>query len=367
MNRLEKEYHKIKEWLESLNQNKIVPGLKRINLLMNLLSNPQDELNIIVVGGTNAKGSTCFNLNYNLTRHGIRVGCFTSPHLHTVRERIQIGNQKISMGEFTEYGCEIKKIIEEKNIQATYFEILTAIAYLYFYRKEVEYAIMEIGLGGEWDAVNIANPIISILTTLGIDHTNYLGDKIDMIASTKAKIVRKNSHVITGWPKEYHKYIPENKSLSYGIQIMDWINIAIQKLNLKIDTELYPVMGRMEKFSNYTIDTAHNPQAIDYLIKKDDDYESIILGILEDKDIKGIIEKLPEKSEILACNLDVERSASNTMLMETCTKLNYKCKKFDSTKEAILYANSRKTLIVGSFYTVASARSHFRLDGHSEL
>ena len=83
------------EWLEALNQNKIVPGLERIEKLMNLVGDPQKKARIIMVGGTNAKGSTCFNLNHNLTRAGLRVGCFTSPHLHSIRERIKIGNENI--------------------------------------------------------------------------------------------------------------------------------------------------------------------------------------------------------------------------------------------------------------------------------
>ena len=212
MNRREKDYFKAVKWLESLNVNKIVPGLTRIIKLMNLLNNPQNKLKIIMVGGTNAKGSTCHNLNYNLNNAGIKTGCFTSPHLHSIRERIKIGNKKISINEFTKAIFNLKRIDEEQSIGATYFEILTALAYSYFSDNNVDYAIMEIGLGGEWDAVNIGNPKIAILTTLGIDHIDYLGHKIEEIAITKAKIVRKNSILITGWEKKFHKYIPKCQS-----------------------------------------------------------------------------------------------------------------------------------------------------------
>jgi len=367
MNRLKKKYHEITEWLDSLNQNKIIPGLERIQRIMNYLNNPQDKLKVIMVGGTNAKGSTCFNLNCNLTKSGIKVGCFTSPHLHTIRERIQIGNQKISKDDFNIYISKVKNIIEKHNIQATYFEVLTATAYLYFYEMKVEYAIMEIGLGGEWDAVNITNPVIAILTTLGVDHTNYLGSKIEEIAITKAKIVKAKSHVITGWPEKYHKYIPNSKSLNYGAQLIDWLNITITKLDLEIVIRIKPIMGRMEIYNNFTIDTAHNSQAIKYLIRQNKTYDKIIIGLLKDKKIKEIIRELPKESEILACNLDTERGAPASQLLEICKTLDYKCKEFNSVKNAIQYSKNEKTLIVGSFYTVSAARRYFQLEGHSEL
>ena len=104
----------------------------------------------------------------------------------------------------------------------TYFEILTALAYQYFLVK-VDFAIMEIGLGGEWDAVNVADAEIAILTTLGLDHTEYLGNSLDEIAKTKAKIVREETTVITGWEKNYHKHIPRCKNIFHAKTIGDWI------------------------------------------------------------------------------------------------------------------------------------------------
>ena len=198
MHRVEKKYSDAIEWLDSLNQNKIVPGLERIAKLMNILENPQKKMKLIIIGGTNAKGSTCFNLNHNLTKNRLKIGCFTSPHIHSVRERIRIGKEIISIGEFTDVLTLLRKIVNENKIKATYFEILTAAAYQYFHNKKVDYSIMEVGLGGEWDAVNIGDANITILTTLGIDHVNYLGSELEGIAATKAKIVRENSIVITG-------------------------------------------------------------------------------------------------------------------------------------------------------------------------
>ena len=164
-----------------------------------------------------------------------KIGCFTSPHIHSVRERIKIGNNIISKKEFATYLLKIKMLSEQNNLRITYFEALTALAYIYFSSKNVDYAIMEIGLGGEWDAVNVADAEIAILTTLGLDHVDYLGDSLEKIAATKAKIVRKNATVITGWDEKYHKYIPESKKIIKGLKIADWIK-AVSYTHLTLPT-----------------------------------------------------------------------------------------------------------------------------------
>ena len=210
-------YNKALIWLEDLNQNKIVPGLERIRTMMRLLGNPQNELRVISIGGTNAKGSTSYNLSKTLMQSSKIIGCFTSPHLHSVRERIKINDKNIDKKDFAKNLLELKDLAELNNLQMTYFEILTALAYLYFQNEKVDYAIMEIGLGGEWDAVNVADAEIAILTTLGLDHTDYLGNSLIEIATTKAKIVRENSIVITGWDNRYHKYIPKSSELHFEL------------------------------------------------------------------------------------------------------------------------------------------------------
>ena len=129
MGRLKLEYHKILEWLESLNENRIVPGLERMEKLMKHLGNPEKELEIVMIGGTNAKGSTCFSLNSTLSRGGFKTGCFTSPHLHSVRERILLGNEIIPVEEFNACIVKIRGITEEFKIRPTYFEVLTSAAY----------------------------------------------------------------------------------------------------------------------------------------------------------------------------------------------------------------------------------------------
>ena len=360
-------YKKAIKWLDGLNQNKIVPGLERISNLMNLFDNPQNQLRIITIGGTNAKGSTSYNLSNTLMQTNKKIGCFTSPHLHSVRERIKINNKNIEKSKFSENLFKLKNKAAQNNIKITYFEALTALAYLHFSKEKIDYAIMEIGLGGEWDAVNVANAEIVILTTLGLDHTEYLGNDLHKIASTKAKIVREKSIVITGWNEEYHKYIPKSKELYEGKSIREWIEICIKCLNMSIKPVISKVPGRQESYLNFTLDTAHNAQAIEYLLNLSNDYRKIILGMLKDKDIVSFVSKLPLNSTILACNLNNERSTTSEYIYTVCKKKNIKCKQFPNVKEAILSIKNEKTLITGSFYTVSEARTHFKLEGYSEL
>jgi len=367
MHRAQKKYSEALHWLDSQNQNKIVPGLERITELMNLLKNPQKKLKLIIIGGTNAKGSTCFNLNHNLTIKGFKIGCFTSPHIHSVRERIRIGSDLIKIEEFTDLINSLRDIIEKNNIKATYFEILTAVAYQYFHIKKVDYAIMEVGLGGEWDAVNIGDAEIAILTTLGVDHVEYLGNQLEKIAITKAKIVRKESDAITGWPKEYHNLIPKSKSLTYFENYEGWIEHTLKILGIEQSIQLINIPGRQEKVANFILDTAHNTQAIKFLISQDNEYEKIILGIMKDKDIRGMINYLPKNCEILACNLETERSAKSHDLAIICQELGYECREFNNVQDAIKYSDNYKTLITGSFYTISEARKYLNLKGHSEL
>jgi len=355
------------KFLQKLNQNKIIPGLERIRTLMNLLGNPQNELEIITVGGTNAKGSTCYSLSKTLMQTGGNIGCFTSPHLHSVRERIKINNQNIDPNTFGEYILKIKELANDNNIQITYFEMLTAVAYLYFKEEKVDYAIMEIGLGGEWDAVNVGNAQIAILTTLGQDHTEYLGHNLEDIAKTKAKIVRKDSIVITGWDEKYHKYIPQSSKLIKGNSIEEWITNCVKCLNLSIVTQMCSVPGRLERYTNFTLDTAHNVQAIKHILENENNYQKIILGMLQDKDIENFICELPNNSVILGCDLNTERSTSSENIANLCRKANLSCKKFESVEKAIKSIKNENTLITGSFYTVSEARTHFKLEGYSEL
>ncbi len=178
-------------------------GLKRTKYFLKLLGDPQEKLKIIHVAGTSGKGSTCYLISSLLASHGFKVGFHQSPHLIDVTERFQINNKIISKKEFIFY---LNKIIPIINMvgktfhgSLTYFEILVGMAYLIFYEKNVDYAVIETGLGGKYDGTNIVEreDKLAVLTKIGLDHTNILGKTSGEIAFQKAMIINKNSQVIS--------------------------------------------------------------------------------------------------------------------------------------------------------------------------
>lgn len=179
----------------------IKPGLERIEKLMMLIGNPQDDLNVIHVAGTNGKGSTCEMLASIFKHAGYKVGLYTSPSIVDFRDRIKINNKIISKKQIIEMYKKIINYIEKMNSIESYlteFEIITAIALKYFKNENCDIVILETGLGGRLDATNIIKkPLVSILTSISLDHTNILGDTISKITYEKCGIIKKNTPVIT--------------------------------------------------------------------------------------------------------------------------------------------------------------------------
>ena len=190
-------YTKSKELLTSQSKFYINLGLDRIRTLLNLIGNPQDKIKVIHIAGTNGKGSVSAILAEILKSAGYRTGLYTSPHLVEYTERIKINNNDISQEDFAFYTSEICTLAEKNNIDLTEFEILTAVCFKYFYDNKVDYAVMETGLGGRFDAVNVIKKSeLSIITSISLDHTDRLGSTIEQIAFEKAGIIKDNSVVI---------------------------------------------------------------------------------------------------------------------------------------------------------------------------
>lgn len=178
-------------------------GLDRVRELLRRLGNPEKTMTYIHVGGTNGKGSTVSMLNSMLMAAGEKPGMFTSPHLHSYRERFRIGGEMISHEDVARLLNEIKPHIEammaEGFEQPTEFEVNTAMAFYYFAQKGVKVAVMEVGMGGEIDATNVIDNVkVSVLVNVALEHTEYLGDTIEKICQTKSGIIKKDSHVVTG-------------------------------------------------------------------------------------------------------------------------------------------------------------------------
>lgn len=174
--------------------------LDRIRALLALLGDPQDRLRILHVAGSKGKGSTSAMLESILRQAGYRTGLFTSPHLNRVEERIQVDHQPISTQELTALLNEIQHALSDRPLASdpTFFEIATAVGFLHFVRRRVDVAVIEVGLGGRFDSTNVCRPLFSIITSISLDHTRQLGDRLESIAMEKAGIVKSGRPVISG-------------------------------------------------------------------------------------------------------------------------------------------------------------------------
>lgn len=172
-------------------------GLKRAKYFLHLLGQPQENIKVIHVAGTSGKGSTCYLISSLLASQGFKIGFYQSPHLLDVTERFQINGKKISQKEFVSYLNKIISVINKLDL--TYFEILVGLAFYIFNDKKVDYAVIETGLGGKYDGTNIVSrqDKLSVLTKIGLDHTNILGKTIEKIVLQKAMIINKNSQAVS--------------------------------------------------------------------------------------------------------------------------------------------------------------------------
>jgi dihydrofolate synthase/folylpolyglutamate synthase len=170
-------------------------GLEPMHQLARALGSPHDRLRFIHIAGTNGKGSTAAFCESCLRAAGFRVGLYTSPHLVSVRERIQVNRSLISEADFGE-GMEIVRSAAGTQ-EPTFFELMTALALWYFGREKVDWVVWETGLGGRLDATNIVQPEVCIITNIGLDHQQYLGGTLAEIAAEKAGIIKSHVPVVT--------------------------------------------------------------------------------------------------------------------------------------------------------------------------
>ena len=196
-------------------------GLERMNSLLKLLGNPQDELKIIHVAGTNGKGSTCRYIYSVLQVAGYRTGLYTSPFLEFFNERIELDGKYISDDDLAEYTDRVLKCAEIMVAQGeqspTEFEVITAIAFLYFKEKGCDFAVMEVGLGGRGDSTNVCkSPLISVITSISYDHTDRLGNTLAEIAAEKAGIIKEGCPVVTSAEADEALTVIEEKAAECG-------------------------------------------------------------------------------------------------------------------------------------------------------
>ncbi len=182
----------------NLRGGKVDLGLHRMEQALTLFDHPERCYPAIHIAGTNGKGSTAAMLHSVFLAQGYRVALYTSPHLVSFTERIRVGKEEISQEEVVELGELIKERLEQANVELTFFEFITVMALVYFARRKIDLAVVEVGLGGRLDATNLVLPRVSIITTISKDHEAYLGSDLLSIAREKAGIIKRGAPVVCG-------------------------------------------------------------------------------------------------------------------------------------------------------------------------
>ncbi|MFC1691500.1 bifunctional folylpolyglutamate synthase/dihydrofolate synthase [Nanoarchaeota archaeon] len=386
------EYKQAISFLETLERKNLTNkkwDLKNIRRILKKLSNPQEKLKIIHVAGTNGKGSVCAFLESILTEAGYKVGKYTSPHLIDLTERFTINKKVIKKQELSELIKTIKPLIKNES----YFETLSAIAFLHFYQKGVDFAIMETGMGGRLDATNVGNPLVNIITNVSIEHTDWLGDNIKSIAKEKAGIIKPNSILVTAAKgealttiakiarnKDTSVKIARPTSLELGLKgDYQKINagtaikavLALKNYNLNISREVIikglmktSWSGRFERRKNVIFDCAHNEAGIKTLVhelkklKKIEKIKKIvlILSIMSDKKIKEMIKQIDGFADyVFLTKTKSERSSDPKKLAKYFKKTKYKI--LPDSKKALKQAKKTAkkndlVVVAGSIYLV---------------
>jgi len=243
-------YQQAVSWLNESQRFGMKLSLDRIISILNQLNNPEKKINVIHVAGTNGKGSVCRYISSILEKEGYQVGLFTSPHLESIRERICINNKLISKKDFSYYISIIKNVVdnlEKKELHPTYFEICTVLSFLFFKEKKVDYAIVEVGLGGRYDATNVVLPIATVITNISYDHQHILGETLEEIAFEKAGIIKNNVPLITGVQGKVLEVIQKSASKHNApISIVQSNISTIKESNL--DFQIIKIQGNMDSY-----------------------------------------------------------------------------------------------------------------------
>ncbi len=209
------------DYIHGVNWTFCKPGLERIGRLCEALGHPERELKFVHVAGTNGKGSFCSMLSSVLIAAGYRVGLYTSPYIVRFNERMRINGEDIADGELAELVGEVKPIADAMTDKPTEFELITAIALLYFKRHAVDVVVLEAGMGGRLDSTNIIeNSLLSVITGIALDHTAFLGDTIEKIAAEKAGIIKHGCPVLWGGRDPDARSVIEKRAAEMGAELL---------------------------------------------------------------------------------------------------------------------------------------------------
>ena len=414
-----KSYQKCLDKIYKLGRFGIKLELDTIQNILNLLDNPEKQYNLVHVAGTNGKGSTATYIASILQMAGFKTGVYTSPHLVKFNERMTINGEPISNDDVVS-AYEAVHQVDTGERKATFFEIATAMGFYHFAKKNVEWAVIETGMGGRFDATNIINPEVSVITNLSIEHTDYLGNTIKALAKEKGGIIKANTPVVTavsqpsglkaikktakqnssdlyiykkdfsirknpgqntysykGLMKNFNHLIKplpgehqkENLSLALAAceLIFDNLDESLVKKGLSITR--WP--GRLEHIQDkplVIIDGAHNLKAAKVLGKYlsstvKDKKLTLVLGILDDKPHEKMLESLvPYAQNIIITKAKIDRSLEPSVLKKAVQEITKKpVTIIEDVKKAVTHAieisnEEDAVCIAGSLYVAGEAR-----------
>jgi len=361
------------------------------------LKHPEKKFKSIHVGGTNGKGSTSHMLASILQEAGYKVGLYTSPHLKSFTERIRINGDEIPKEKVTSFIAKHQTFLKEQ--QLSFFEMTVGLAFDYFAKEKVDVAIIEVGLGGRLDSTNIITPEIAVITNIGLDHVQILGDTLPKIASEKAGIIKPAIPVVVGerQPEIEHVFLEKAKTLGAEIHFASDTNYEYktdllgeyQKANVKtavtaihnLDTfkvsEKAIQKGLLHVVQNTNLqgrwqilreapkvicDTAHNKEGLQTVMQqlRKEPFRKlhIVLGVVSDKDLDDILPLFPINATYYFCRPNIPRGLSAEALMQKASKYNLKGNFFESVQiayeEALTIANQQDVIYVGgSTFVVA--------------
>ncbi len=350
-------------------------GLANTLALDEYFGHPHTQFKTIHVGGTNGKGSTSHSLASVLQSAGYKVGLFTSPHLKDFRERIRINGEMISEKYVVDFVEQHRSFFEP--LYPSFFELTTAMAFKYFADEKVDVAVIEVGLGGRLDCTNIITPVLSIITNISFDHVNLLGNTLEKIASEKAGIIKHGVPVVIGETTSKTRTVFETKAKEVGTQIVfaeekeipeipfelggdyqqknlrtimtalsilrNAFNISEQNISYGLSNvcEQTGLMGRwqtLKECPKTVCDVGHNVGGFEYIVKQltRQQYKTlrIVIGMVNDKDINGVLALLPKDAKYYFTKAKVTRALQPEELQEKAKEygLNGNC--YPSVTEA---------------------------------
>jgi dihydrofolate synthase/folylpolyglutamate synthase len=357
--------------------------LTNVHVLMDYLGHPESQLQCIHVAGTNGKGSCSHMLASVLQEAGFKVGLYTSPHLKDFRERIKINGQMVSEAFVCDFVNQHQSFFEANDM--SFFEMSVGLAFDYFTKEKIDIAIIEVGMGGRLDATNIITPLVSVITNIGLDHTQFLGNTLTAIAAEKAGIIKSNIPVVIGeytsetqpvflatakanqsplyfasdliataYPSDLigDYQIHNKKTVLQTLTVLNH-NTAFKTTEKDWEKGLAQVVkntgleGRWQQLGaapKIICDTAHNPHGLSIVLnqiqKEPFDQLHFVLGVVNDKDLDEVLPLFPKNAIYYFCKPNIPRGLEAAILAQKATPFGLNGKIYNSVSAA--YENAKQ-------------------------